>query len=357
MTSWATGRVLADMRKSQTLAWPPVSAIMPVLNEQRHLVEAVEGVLDQDYPGELEVVLALGPSQDRTDEIAAGLAAADSRVRLVENPSGRTPNALNAAIKAARHDLIVRVDGHGVLSPGYIRVAVDEIRRTGAANVGGIMRAVGETDFECAVAKAMTSPLGIGAAPFHLGGPAGPAYSVYLGVFRREVLDRLGGYDEHFARAQDWELNHRIRTAGETVWFTPELVVTYRPRSSLRALAGQFFRTGQWRREVIRRHPGTASVRYLAAPVVTASVGAGVLAGVLGALGGPRWLALGWLAPGGYAVGALVAGVTEGADLPPRARAWLPAVLATMHLSWGTGFMIGPLHAGTERASIASTVR
>jgi succinoglycan biosynthesis protein ExoA len=337
MTPWATGRVLADMRQSQTIAWPPVSAIMPVLNEERHLVEAVEGVLGQDYPGELEVVLALGPSQDRTDEIAAGLAAAHSRVRLVENPSGRTPDALNAAIKAAGHDLIVRVDGHGVLSPGYIRVAVDEIRRTGAANVGGIMRAVGETDFECAVARAMTSPLGIGAAPFHLGGPAGPANSVYLGVFRREVLDRLGGYDEHFARAQDWELNHRIRAAGETVWFTPELVVTYRPRSSLRALAGQFFRTGQWRREVIRRHPGTASV--------------------LSALGGPRWLTLGWLGPGGYAVGALVAGVTEGADLPPRARAWLPAVLATMHLSWGTGFMIGPLHAATEGAGNAATVR
>jgi succinoglycan biosynthesis protein ExoA len=333
------------MKQSQTLAWPPVSAIMPVLNEERHLVEAVEGVLGQAYLGELEVVLALGPSQDRTDEIAAGLAAADSRVRLVENPSGRTPDALNAAIKAARHDLIVRVDGHGVLSPGYIRVAVDEIRRTGAANVGGIMRAVGETDFECAVARAMTSPLGIGAAPFHLGGSPGPADSVYLGVFRREVLDRLGGYDEHFARAQDWELNHRIRAAGETVWFTPDLVVTYRPRSSLRALGAQFFCTGQWRREVIRRYPGTASPRYLAAPLVTASVGAGALVGLLGTLGGPRWLAFGWFAPAGYAAGAVVAGVAEGRRLPLRARAWLPAVLATMHLAWGSGFIVGPSRA------------
>jgi succinoglycan biosynthesis protein ExoA len=329
--------VLADM--NPMIGWPPVSAIMPVLNEERHLAEAVAGVLTQDYPGELEVVLALGPSQDRTDEIAAGLATADDRVRLVENPSGRTPDALNAAIKAARYDYIVRVDGHGVLSAGYIQVAIDELRRTGAANVGGIMRAVGETDFERAVAKAMTSPLGIGGAAFHLGGPAGPADSVYLGVFRREVLDRLGGYDEYFARAQDWELNHRIRAAGEVVWFTPELVVTYRPRSNLPALAAQFFRTGQWRREVIRRHPGTVSPRYLAAPVVTASVGAGALAGLLSAFGGPRWLALGWLAPTGYAAGAVVAGLLEGADLPLRARAWLPAVLSTMHMSWGAGFL------------------
>jgi succinoglycan biosynthesis protein ExoA len=330
---------------------------MPVLNEERHLAEAVDGVLTQDYPGELEVVLALGPSQDRTDEIAAGLATADGRIRLVENPSGRTPDALNAAIKAARHDLIVRVDGHGVLSPGYIRTAVDEIRRTGAANVGGIMQAVGETDFERAVARAMTSTLGIGAAPFHLGGPAGPADSVYLGVFRREVLDRLGGYDEHFARAQDWELNHRIRAAGETVWFTPSLVVTYRPRSSLRALAGQFFRTGQWRREVIRRHPATVSARYLAAPVVTVAISAGGLAGLLGMLRGSRWLVLGWLVPAGYGAGAIVAGLADSKDLPWRVRLWLPVVLATMHLSWGAGFVVGPEHAITGNPGIRITMR
>ena len=101
------------------------------------------------------------------------------------------------------------------------------------------------------------------------------ADTVYLGVFRREVLERLGGYDEHFARAQDWELNYRIRNAGETVWFTPDLVVTYRPRGSLAALAKQFFGSGQWRREMVRRHPGTVSPRYLAAPVATASVGRG----------------------------------------------------------------------------------
>jgi glycosyltransferase involved in cell wall biosynthesis len=327
------------MDPSRTIEWPPVSVIMPVLDEERHLAEAVTGVLGQEYPGEIELVVALGPSRDRTDEIAAGLAAADRRIRLVENPSGRTPDALNAAIKAARHDLIVRVDGHGVLSPDYIRIAVDQIERTGAANVGGIMQAAGQTDFERAVARAMSSRIGIGAAPFHQGGTAGPADSVYLGVFRREVLDRLGGYDEHFHRAQDWELNHRIRAAGETVWFTPDLVVTYRPRSNLRALAGQFFRTGQWRREVIRRHPGTATVRYLAAPAVTASVGVGAIAGLVAAAGGPRWLALGWLAPAGYAAGAVIGGVVEGAGLPWRVRAWLPPVLATMHLSWGTGFL------------------
>ena len=334
--------------------WPPVSVIMPVRDEERHLADAVARVLDQDYPAEMEVILAVGPSRDRTAEIAAELAT-DPRVRIIDNPGGHTPNGLNAAIAAVRHAIVVRVDGHGLLSAGYIRRAVDILQRTGAGNVGGIMRAEGQTDFERAVARAMTSPLGIGGARFHLGGKAGPAESVYLGVFRREVLERLGGYDEHFARAQDWELNYRIRQAGETVWFTPDLVVTYRPRHSLGALARQFFQTGQWRREVVRRHPDTANMRYLTAPVATASLAAGIAAGLVAAAGGPDRLALGWLAPAGYAVGILTASLVEGRGLPPRARAWLPVVLATMHMTWGTGFILDSRPAARGRTALSTT--
>lgn len=319
--------------------WPPVSVIMPARNEEKHLAAAVARVLDQDYPGELEVVVALGPSADRTEAVARSLAAADKRIRLVDNPDGRTPQALNAAIKASRYDILMRVDGHGLLSDRYISRAVEVLQETGAANVGGIMQAEGVTPFEQAVARAMTSRLGIGAAPFHVGGEAGPADSVYLGTFRRDVLERLGGYDEHFVRAQDWELNYRIRQAGETVWFTPDLTVTYRPRSTLRALAAQFFRSGQWRREVIRHYRETANPRYLAPPLVVAAVAVGLIAGVAALLGAPLWLAAGWLAPAGYAVGVLGASVVVGRGMPLRARLWLPAVLATMHLSWGLGFL------------------
>jgi glycosyltransferase involved in cell wall biosynthesis len=320
-------------------SWPAVSVIMPVLNEERHLAAAVMHVLEQDYPGELELVIALGPSSDRTGEIARDLAGGDPRVRLVDNPVGRTPNGLNAAVKASRHDIVVRVDGHGLLSEGYIRRAVEVLRETGAANVGGIMQAEGETDFERAVARAMTSPLGIGSAAFHVGGAAGPADTVYLGTFRRDVLDRLGGYDEHFVRAQDWELNYRIRRAGELIWFTPDLKVTYRPRPNLRALASQFFRSGQWRREVVRHYPETADLRYLAPPAVVVSVALGTVAGAAGLVGAPGWLTLGWLLPGGYAAGVVAAGFVEGRGLPAKAKAWLPAVIATLHLSWGVGFL------------------
>ncbi|HET7305755.1 MAG TPA: glycosyltransferase family 2 protein, partial [Segeticoccus sp.] len=209
-----------------------VAVVLPILNEERHLEEAVDAILEQDYDGPVQVVLALGPSHDRTDEIAEKLAERHPEVRTVRNPSGRTPDALNAALAASESDVVVRVDGHGVLDRGYVRTAVDLLRSTGAANVGGVMAAEGATPFERAVAAAMTSRLGVGSAQFHTGGQSGPADTVYLGVFRREWLRRMGGYDPRFVRAQDWELNHRIREAGGLVWFDPRLRVSYRPRGS-----------------------------------------------------------------------------------------------------------------------------
>ena len=240
----------------------PVSVVMPVRNEEPHLEAAVGRVLAQGYGGELEVVIAVGPSSDRTREIADSLAATDERVVVVDNPTGFTPAGLNLAIEAASYEIIVRVDGHAELCPGYITTAVETLRATGAANVGGLMDAQGRTPFEQAVAAAYNSHLGLGGGGFHLAAtPAGPADTVFLGVFRRDALKEVGGFDESLHRAQDWELNYRLRRAGHLVWFTPELRVVYRPRSSLRALAKQFHLTGRWRREVVRRHPDTASRR------------------------------------------------------------------------------------------------
>ena len=329
--------------------WPPLSVVMPVLDEEQHLADSVAAVLTQDYPGAVEVVVALGPSQDRTDEVAARLVASDERIRTVANPSGRTPAGLNAAIAAARHDVLVRVDGHGVLSPGYLRRAVEVLRDTGAANVGGVMINEGTEPLQRAVARAMSSAFGMGAAPYRVGGEAGPADSVYLGVFRRDALEALGGYDETLVRAQDWELNYRIRKSGQLVWFDPRLQVTYRPRSSLRALGTQFYRTGVWRSEVVRRHPETASPRFLAPPAAVVGLLAGTAAGVGAALGGPRVLRLGWLAPGTYAVAVVVASAATGRGLQPRAAAWLPAVYPTMHLAWGAGFLRGVATRATSR--------
>ncbi len=318
-----------------------VSVVVPVLDEEDHLRAAVDRLLAQTYGGPLEVVLALGPSKDRTDAVAAELAAADGRVRLVPNPTGRTPAGLNAAIAVASYDMIVRVDGHAFVPEDYVAVAVEVLERTGADNVGGIMAAEGETPFEQAVARAMTSKLGVGAASFHVGGDEGPALTVYLGAFRRSALERVGGYDESMVRAQDWEMNRRIRESGGQIWFTPGMRVTYRPRSSVRALGKQYFEYGRWRREIVRRHPETVSARYLAAPVAVLGLVLGTLLGLL-SIGGAPWLAVGWLAPLGYLLLIAAGSAVAGRGLPVAAWVRLPVVLVTMHLCWGIGFLTSP---------------
>ncbi|MFD6891614.1 glycosyltransferase family 2 protein [Streptomyces sp. NPDC059957] len=319
---------------------PAVSVIMPVLDEERHLRDSVHHILGQEYGGEMEVVIALGPSKDRTDEIAAELvretASNDrARVHTVPNPTGRTPAALNAAIQASRHPIVVRVDGHGMLSPDYIATAVRLLEETGAQNVGGIMHAEGENPWEDAVAAAMTSRIGVGNAAFHTGGKAGPADTVYLGVFRREALEAAGGYNVEFIRAQDWELNFRIRDAGGLIWFSPELKVQYRPRPSVRALAKQYKDYGRWRHVVARYHAGSINLRYLAPPAAVCAVAAGLVAGA--AL--TPWA---FVLPAGYLAAITAGSVPAGKGLSLKARLQIPVALATMHMCWGYGFLTSP---------------
>jgi hypothetical protein len=329
---------------------PPISVVMPVLNEERYLADSVQHILSQDYPGPLELVLALGPSRDRTTEIANQIAAADPRVTVVDNPTGKRPTAMNAAIKAARHEVIARVDGHAELPPDYLSLAVQTLQETGAVNVGGIMSAEGITPFQQAVAWAMTSPFGVGASRFHTGGQAGPADTVYLGVYRREAIEQAGGYDEEFLVAEDWEMNHRIRRCGGTIWFQPAMRVTYRPRASVPALAHQYFHYGRWRRVVARQHTGTINLRYAAPPAAVTLIAAGTLAGLAGVAGlaagaagsWPVAATAGFAVPAVYAAGVLAVTAMAARQLPPRVAARLPAVLATMHLSWGAGFLTSP---------------
>ena len=320
-----------------------VSVIMPVLNEELHLAEAVAHILDQDYDGPIEVVLALGPSRDRTNDVAAELATIDSRVRTVDSPTGRTAAGLNAAIALTQYDVIVRVDGHALIPRDYVRTGVATLEATGADNVGGIMAAEGVTDFEKSVAAAMTSWFGVGGAAFHIGGEAGPALTVYLGCFRKSAIERVGGFDESMVRAQDWEMNHRIRSTGGEIWFTPDMKVTYRPRANVRSLAKQYHEYGRWRREIARRDPSTVSLRYLAPPITLVGVTAGTLIGLVGLIvGQPAVIALGFSAPAVYVVASLVATARATRIEPFPVWRRLPMVFATMHASWGAGFLRGP---------------
>jgi len=333
------------------IEYPAVSYVMPVLNEQGYLADAVAAVLAQQYPAEQEVVIALGASTDRTTAIAHELAASDDRIILVDNPVSDIPVSLNLAIAASRHPIVVRVDAHAELPADYTRTMVEILHDTGAVNVGGVMHAKGRSPFQAAVARAYNSPWGLGGGQYHGAAAAGPSDSAYLGVFRREVLNEVGGYDESLRRAEDWELNSRIIAAGHLVWYTPEVSVTYWPRATPGSLRRQMYATGVWRGHLVREQ-GRTPLKYLPPPLVTLAVGASVLVGlaqltglVSGAPG--RLARLIHAAPVGYAVGLAA---VSGRSLPAASvRDWLlnVAVLGTMHLSWGAGFLRG-LVVGAE---------
>lgn len=328
---------------------PGVSYIMPVLNEEGYVREAVASVLAQDYAGEKEIVLALGPSQDATTRIVEEMHAADPRVRLVHNPAGKTPIGLNLAIRATRHPVVVRVDAHSKLAPGYTRRGIQTLFRSGAADVGGLMDAQGKTPMQRAVAAAYHSPFGLGGAAYHSGAPEGPAESAYLGIFRREVFDAVGLYDESLWRAQDWELCLRIRRSGRTVWFDPELSTVYYPREKLADVARQSFASGVWRGEIARRHPEGKSRRHDVPPVALLGVGLGLgslaalpVARAAGAPAPVRAL-LGLLAgvPAVYAAGVAYAAATVKTNASATDRSLMGAVLPTIHFSWALGYLRG----------------
>lgn len=327
------------MSPSQTL--PPVSVFMTVRDEEAHLESAVRRILEQDYAGHLEVVVAVGPSADATEAIAARLAD-ELGIVVVANPTGLTPHGLNAAIEAASHDILVRCDGHSLFPGDYVTRVVEQLEQTGAANVGGRMVPEGGASaLSRAVALAMGSRVGLGGGAFHTGGVAGPQPTVYLGSFRRGPVTEVGGYDEYFLRAQDWELNHRLRRNGHVVWFDPALGVTYRPRSSWRDLLRQQWRTGAWRRRVMLRYPETAAARYLAPPVMVVATCLALVGAVIGVVVGPTWAVWALGLPALYALSVTIAAVVIGRDLDRAARVRLPGALMAIHWAWGTGFLVG----------------
>ncbi len=333
---------------------------MPVLNEFDYIETAIRTVLDQDYPGETELVIALGPSTDGTTELVRRLASADKRIHTVENPDADIPVGLNLAIRASSNPIVVRVDAHSQLEPGYTSAAVATLERTGAANVGGVMFAKGTTPFQSSVARAYNSPFGLGGARYHGGAKEGPAESAYLGVFRREALEKAGLFDETIRRGEDWELNLRIRWGGGTVWFDPDLKVTYWPRENWPKLARQFFATGVWRAELVRRIRGRNPWRFYAPPLLVLSLIVCIVVAVLqltGVLHGRLGLAacLVYLAPILYFALVIWVALTQDVVKPWRDRWLFLIVLPTMHISWGTGFLLGVIRGAGDTNDTSRT--
>lgn len=326
-------------------ALPLVSVIMPVYNEAAFIERSLGAVLAQDYPRDcLEVLVVDGGSADATRDLVRAAAAADPRVRLLDNPRRVQAAALNVGLAAARGAVIVRVDGHALIAPDYVRRCVELLAQTGAHNVGGPQRFAATTPWGHAIAAAYRSPFSV-PSRFTVSRRAEAVDTVYLGAWPRDVLVRLGGFDESLAVNEDYELNVRIRRAGGTVYLSPTIRSDYYGRQTLGALWRQFFRYGAWKFRMLRKYPGSARPRHLVAPlfVAVAVVGA-ALAPLHRALAGLWAAALGSyaLALGGA---SLWSAYRDGWAHLPR----LPFVFACIHIAWGSGFWSAALRTVLAR--------
>lgn len=320
---------------------PPVSVIIPARDAEATIAKTLESILAQDYVGSVEVIVADGSDGPATAETVRRVAPA---TRIVPNPERIVPVGLNAALRAATAPIVMRCDARAVLPPDYVRRAVATLRRTGAANVGGRQVPVGTSWFTRAVAVAQTTWLGTGGVRYRQGGVEGPADTVYLGAFRRDLLAEVGGFDTAVPVNEDYELNWRLQQQGEVVWFDPALAVFYQPRRNFRDLARQYFNYGGGKRTVLRRHPRSLRLRQIAAPLLVFGLAASAGLAAVGATGAAMVVPAAWL-------GVLVGGsMVVGMRRHDAAVALLPLVLATMHLSWGAGFLMArpPLAEGSD---------
>ena len=338
---------VVDFQPAAPTAAPSVSVIVPARDAEATLGLALDRVLAQEYDGDIEVIVADGSDTPQTAEVVRQRPT----VRLVPNPYKTIGFGINLAIREAKGDFLLRCDAHSFLPPGYVRRAVETLQRTGAANVGGRQVPVGTTAFERAVAIAMSAAIGAGDARYRLGGKEGPVDTVYLGAFRRDALDAIGGFDSHFFHNQDYEVNWRLRQSGEAVWFDPALSVEYRPRATLRKLVRQYFNYGRWKAAVLLRHPKSLRSRHLAPPaLLVALIGAALLA-----IFHRPWAPWAAVVPAVYVLTLIAWSVVGGVRQRTLAAATVPLALATMHISWAIGFFLparmsrhGPLEKGEE---------
>jgi glycosyltransferase involved in cell wall biosynthesis len=313
-----------------------ISILMPIRNEAPFIERSLGAVLQQTYPAErIEVLIADGMSDDDTVDIIRRMPGGE-RVTIVPNPGRIQAAGLNRLIPLAKGDILIRVDGHAIIEPDYVAACVETLRATGASSVGGAMDPVGTTPIGRAIAAAGKSPFAVPTA-FHVSQQPQVTDTVYMGAWPRAVFEQVGGYNERVGVNEDYELNHRIRKAGGTIYFSPAIRSKYYGRQTLRALARQYYRYGRSKVRTLRLHPESLKPRQLAAPLLIAALVVGLLLVIL-----IPALTLLWLLP----IGAYIAANLLASALTARRFGWdrlplLPVVFATIHLAWGAGFWVG----------------
>lgn len=332
---------------------PTVSIIVPCRNEAKAIDAFLNSLLNQEMCNiNWEAIIADGMSEDGTRKVLQQFSKEHRQIRMIDNPSRIASTGLNACIRAAKGDVIVRMDVHTEYKADYVRRCVEVLTKTNAANVGGACVAVQTGYVGKAIAAAFHSPFAVGGARWHQPTYEGPADTVHLGCWRREVLEEIGFFDETLVRNQDDELNFRLTRAGGTIWQSPDIVSWYHPRSSLGALFRQYFQYGFWKVAVIRKHRLPASWRHLVPGALVLANFVVLAAALLGMLFGRGPFS--WFTEAGIAMDITYAGaVLVAACIVAKKDGWilfpiLPLVFASYHIAYGLGFLAGIFHFTTN---------
>jgi succinoglycan biosynthesis protein ExoA len=320
-------------------AWPTVSVIIPVRNAQDSIGRCLDAVRRQTYPEHLlEVIVVDGGSQDDSRRIGHRYAREDPRIRLLRNPQGSIPAGLNIGIRAARGEVVARVDARTFIAPDYIQTAVELLATSGAANVGGPVRSVTRTAIGEALALAWSSRLGLGGACARYAESREQwTDTVYLGVFPRRVFETVGLYDEAVPQDEDSELNYRIRAHGGGVLMSPRLCAQYVNTPSLGRIAWKNLQFGDSKAAAWQRHPRILKARHLVPPTFVVAVVAGALLAIHDRLALELWTGLITT----YATACLAVSVHSLRRNRRTGALLLPVLLPVIHVMWGLGFLVG----------------
>jgi len=328
---------------------PSVSIVVPCRNEVTAIDAFLNSLLNQELENiNWEVIIADGMSDDGTRDVLQQFSKKHRQIRVIDNPSHIASTGLNACIRAATGNIVIRMDVHTEYKADYVRRCVEVLERTNAANVGGACIAIQTGYVGRAIAGAFHSPFAVGGARWHRPTYEGPVDTVHLGCWRREVLEQIGFFDETLVRNQDDELNLRLSRAGGAIWQSPEIVSWYHPRSSLGALFRQYFQYGFWKVAVIKKHRLPASWRHLvpgAFVLVNFVVLAAALLGIIFGRGPSFWFTAAAIGTDvAYAAAVLIAGY-----FVAKKDSWvlfpmLPLVFSTYHVAYGLGFLFGIFH-------------
>jgi glycosyltransferase involved in cell wall biosynthesis len=321
---------------------PAVSILLPIRNESIYIERGLRAILAQDYPADcMEFLIADGMSTDNTRAMIQSFAARHPQlqIHLLDNPGKIVPTGMNVALRQAKGEIIIRVDGHCLIARDYVSRCVEHIRRDGVEGVGGPMESIGESHMAKVIALGMSSPFGVGNSAFRtVSGRTMLADSVPFPAYTREIIERAGLYDEELVRNQDDEYNYRIRKLGGKILLAEDVRSTYFSRTSLKGLWRQYFQYGYWKVRVLQKHPLQMSLRQFIPPAFVLALFCSALLAFAAAL---RPLSL--IVPATYLLANLSASVITSAKKGWRHLLLLPLIFTILHLSYGLGFLVGLL--------------